>query len=313
MGEQLGEVDDATRQDDATRRDDGIKARLDRFQTGRKPIAFLVGVIKKFVEDRGSRLAALVAYFGFFSLFPALLALVTILGFVLEGHEDLRNRIQESALAQFPVIGDSLGGALEHPLTGNTVALVIGLVGALWAGLGAMQAAQEGMNTIWGVSRADRPKFFAKRARSIGALVLIGTLFGVTAVVPQITGAFTSGPFGIVVLFVSSAVIDSAAFLVAFRVLTAARTTWRELLPGAVLAGVAYLVLQSLGTLYISRVLQGAQNTYGTFAVVIGLLSWMYLLAQVTMFAAEVNVVSARGLWPRSLFDKPRPEANGNG
>ena len=283
----------------------GITGKVERFQLGHKPLSFLVGVIKKFTDDQAGKLAALVAYYGFFSLFPAMLAMVTILGFVLQGHEGLRKDIQDSALKNFPVIGDQISGDLGHALTGSTVALVIGLAGALWAGLGAMQAAQDAMNSVWDVPRADYPTFLAKRLRSLAALGLIGVLFGATAVVPQITGAFTSGPLAIVLLFVASAAVDAAAFLVAFRLLTVAKVTWRELVPGACVAGVAYLILLSAGTLYVKRSLNGAENTYGTFAVVIGLLSWIFLLAQVTLFAAEINVVRTRRLWPRTLFGKP--------
>ncbi|MCU1501917.1 MAG: ribonuclease [Ilumatobacteraceae bacterium] len=282
----------------------GIKGRVERLQARFKPFAFLLAAVKKFGSDQASKLAALVAYYGFFSLFPALLALVTILGFVLEGHDALRNSIRGSALAQFPVIGESIGAAAERPLTGNTFALVIGLLAALWAGMGAMQAAQDAMNTVWDVPREQQPGFVSKRLRSLGGLVLMAFLFTATAFVPRAATAFTSGVIGWTLALASTMALDTLAILGAFRLFTTAKVHWHDLLPGAVVAGVVYVVLQSLGTLYVTHTLKGAQKTYGTFAGVIGLLSWMYLLAQVTMFAAEINVVRARRLWPRSLFEE---------
>lgn len=280
----------------------GIKGKVERLQARSEPVSFVLATVKKFGEDRASRLAALVAYFGFFSLFPGLLALVTILGFVLQRHDDLRERISNSALAQFPVIGDSIGAAASKPLTGNTLALVVGLVGALWAGMGAMQMSQDALNTVWGVPREEQPKFLVKRLRSLGGLVLVAVLFAATAFVPRVAAALSSGVIGWALALLLTMAWDVVVLVCIFRLLTAVKVNWRVFLPGAVVAGIAYVVLQSLGTLYVTHTLKGAQKTYGTFAGVIGLLSWMYLLAQVTMLAAEINVVRHRRLWPRTLF-----------
>ena len=77
---------------------------------------------------------------------------------------------------------------------------------------------------------------------------------------------------------------------------------WR---PGAVLAGVAWTGLQMLGGYIVDSKISGAGDVYGLFAVVIGLLSWLYLGAQLTLVATEVNVVLRRRLWPRSFLASP--------
>ena len=84
----------------------------------------------------------------------------------------------------------------------------------------------------------------------------------------------------------------------------------RRVAPLAFVAGVGYMGLQLIGQWYLRRVINNAEDTYGTFAIVIGLLTWLYLQAQVTMLGAEVNVVAARHLWPRSLFGPPATEAD---
>jgi hypothetical protein len=121
--------------------------RVDHVQREHSFLALPFGVVKKFGDDRAGNLAALIAYYGFFSLFPLLLAFVSILGFVLSGHDSLRRKIQDSALSQFPVLGsqnlDKLGG--------SGVALAIGVIGLIWAGLGAMQATENAMNEVWDV------------------------------------------------------------------------------------------------------------------------------------------------------------------
>ncbi|MGZ7080997.1 MAG: YihY/virulence factor BrkB family protein [Thermoanaerobaculia bacterium] len=96
-------------------------------------------------------------------------------------------------------------------------------------------------------------------------------------------------------------VLATGVFLLAFQVLPNRRSAWRALLPGAFAAATGFLVLQFIGGFYVTRVVKGASESYGVFAVVIGLLSWIHLLAQVVLFAAEINVVRDERLWPRSL------------
>jgi YihY family inner membrane protein len=242
----------------------------------------------------------LIAYYGFFSLFPLLLVATTIIGFVFEGKN--AEELQDSIIAEIPVIGSQVAGQANE-LTGSVPALIIGLIVALWAGLGCMQAAQDAMNEVWDVPRVVHPSFLAKRLRSLGTLALLGLALVVStlttqvlSLLPELAGAARVGGAA------CSLAINIALYLVVFRVLTTGRPAWRELLPGAVVGGLGYSVLQHVGTWYVERTISGAQDTYGTFAVVIGLLSWLYLLGQLTVFAAEINVVATRHLWPRSLF-----------
>src|SRR6185503_1108538 len=127
-------------------------------------LGFPVAVLKKFGEDGASRLAALIAYYAFFSLFPLLLAFVSVLGFVLEDNATLREEVVESTLARVPVIGAQLGDAVT-PLTGSTPALVIGVAGALWAGLGVMLAISRAFQAVWDVPRMDQRGFVGLRLR----------------------------------------------------------------------------------------------------------------------------------------------------
>jgi membrane protein len=91
-------------------------------------------------------------------------------------------------------------------------------------------------------------------------------------------------------------------FTLAFRVLTASEVATRELLVGAVVAGVGWQVVQILGTYFVTHALKGSQEAYGVFGLVLGLIAWIYLLALVTVVATEINVVASRRLWPRALL-----------
>lgn len=280
---------------------ESLLAVVDRFQRRHTVTAFAFGVVKKFGEDRAGALAATIAYFSLFSLFPLLLALVTVLGFVLSGREELQAQIVDSALAQYPVLGDQIEdniGALD----GDLVTLAVGLGGALWAGLGALQALQDGMNSVWDVPIQEWPNFVGKRLRALTMLVLFGTGILVSTVVSGFGIVPASlGSLQWLLASLVSLILNSVIFLVAFQLLTNRDLRWRDLLPGAIVAGTGWAVLQSLGTWFVGDRLQGSTVVYGAFAVVIALLSWMYLQAQVLLFAAEINVVRTWRLWPRSL------------
>jgi YihY family inner membrane protein len=274
-----------------------------------RPSAVAVAVLKKYGEDNGRRVAAAIAFYGFFSIFPLMLVLVSVLGLVLQGNDDLRQRILSTALAQFPVIGtdiqENVGAA-----TGSAVAVVVGVVAALWAGTSAFTTLQIALDQVWGVPWSERRKPMARRLRSVLGVALVGVaLLGVTIVTSVLAGI--RGPFGIagrLLLAVATVIVVSALFAGVFRWLTSAEVTWRAVLPGSVLAGVGWVVLGAVGGFYITRVVQGASDTYGVFAVVIGLLSWLLLLAQLVIYSAELNVVLSQDRWPRELREENQTE-----
>jgi membrane protein len=281
---------------------------VDRWQQRHRWLAFPVAVVKKFGEDQAGQRAALLAYYGFFSLFPLLLVAVTVLGFVLQGRADLGQRIVDSAVAQFPVIGGEISRSVDQSrLRGSGLALAVGVALALWGGLGVAEAAQSAMNGIWNVPRRRYPSFLLRRLRGLAWLVILGGGLLLASLVSGFAAAADtawSGPAGVA----AATAVNIALFLVGFRVLTVRNVSLRSLLPGALLAGLAWAVLQWLGGWYVARQLSRAGATYGTFALVIGLLSWLYLASTVTLLAAELNVVLVRRLWPRSLAPPPLRE-----
>lgn len=278
---------------------DSLWVRVDRLQKRFGPIAFVVAVVKKYFEDGGPRLAATVAYYGFFSVFPALLLLVAVVGFVLDGNPGLQEDIIDSAVGQFPVIGNSVR---DGTLQGSGLAVIFGLLGAVWGGLGAMIAAQHALNDIWDVPHYRRPDPLRSRVRGFLMMITIGLGLTTATVLTNIVrslGLPGTADFGIAL---ANVVIDVAVALLAFQILTQKQLTWSSLLPGAVLAGLAYYGLQNLGSFLVTRYVSRASDTYGTFALVIGLLGWFHLLSQATLIAAETNVVLSRRLHPRTVL-----------
>ena len=276
-------------------------ARFDRWQRAHAAVGFPVAVVKKFGEDRASSLAALSAYYAFFSMFPLLLAFVSILGFVLEGNPELRDDVIDTTLQRIPVIGAELRDDV-HPLTGSGVALAIGLAGALWAGLGVIVALERAFSEVWDVPRMDQPNGLKARARGLLVLVIFGvTLVAATVAASSAVGGGIDAAGRQVLAIVASLAGNVIVFLTLFALLTPARPAVRALLPGVGLAAVGLLILQTVGGWYVDRTINGADATYGVFALVIGLLSWFFLAAHLVLIGAEVNAVLARRLWPRSL------------
>ena len=230
-----------------------------------------------------------------------------MLATVLADHPQLQERILDSALAQFPVIGDQIRENVNS-LDRSGVALAIGIIGALWGGMGVMKAAGNAMDDIWEVPKRERPTFVRAVVRAALLLAVLGAgIVGTTA----LSGLGTAGTASFLPLkiagLVLAAVMNVGVFLLGFRVLTVRDVAFRDLVPGAIVAGLGWLALQSIGGYYVTHQLQGASQTHGMFAVVIGLLTWLYLQAQLTLFAAEINVVRTAGMWPRSLGPELTP------
>jgi YihY family inner membrane protein len=265
-------------------------------------LAFLLAVRRKWVQDQGSYLVAATTYYAFLSVFPLLLVFTSGLGFVLRHHRHLRMRIVNSTLGQFPVVGRDLRIGALH---GSAIALAIGIASAIWAGTRCFVAVEKAMSDFWKVPRREQPSFVRARLRALG----VAGLLGGGAIVSALLGglATTSGTLSIVariVAPVASIVVGFLLFLVGFRLLTPSEVSWRLLRRGAATAAVAYEALQLGGGLYIRHVLERSSNAYGTFALVIGLVSWLYLVTYATLLSAEANVVAHHA---RAGGEDPRP------
>jgi len=280
-------------------------ARLEHIQQRHRFLAVPVAVFKRFGEHDGSRLAATISYYSFFSVFPLLLVLVTVLGLVLEGDPDLRARLVDGALGQIPVIGDQIGDA-RQPLTGSVIALSLGLGTAIWAGMAAVGALQQALDELWDVPVHERPNFVHKKLKAIAFLVAFAVGLSATTVLSSVTSLFDLGPAAGAVGFLAAAAVNTGLLTMAYAVLAARRPPLRQLLPGAIGGGLALAALLQLGRFVVERYIAGASDTYGTFAVVIALLSWFHLVSRIVLLAAAANDVVANRLWPRSM----RPGGN---
>ncbi|MGB3485021.1 MAG: YhjD/YihY/BrkB family envelope integrity protein [Mycobacterium sp.] len=271
---------------------------LDRLQQRSPTAGFAIAVVYKFIDDQAGYLAALVAYYAFVSLFPLLMLLTTVLSVVLAGRPEWRAAIYDSALAQFPLIGDQLSE--PSALSGGTAGVVIGVSVALYGGLGVGQAVQNAMETVWAVPRHLRPDPFRSRLRSLVLLLVMGTALVTTTLLVAMGRGF--GAAGTVGVVVAAFALNAAVCTVAFRVTTTRPLTYAEVLPGAVTAAAVWQLLQWFGAGYVARVVATASVINSVFAVVLGMIAFLYLVSTSLLICAEINVVRVDRLHPRALL-----------
>lgn len=277
-------------------------------------IAFPYAVAKKFGDDQAGMLAALIAYYGFLSLFPLLLVLFTILAVVAANDPSIQHEVTHSALAQFPIIGTQLGKNIHALNKGSVVGLIIGLAGLLWGAQGVSQVGQYAMAEVWHIPIAERPSFFPRVARSMLLFVVMGVFLLIsTALAGFSTFGVHSSSLGLpakVGAAVVSVIVNAAMYLLAFRILTPKQVSFKEFRAGAIVGGIAWTVFQAAGGYLVGHQLKTSSEAYGFFGVVLGLLAFIYLAAQLSLYAAEVNVVRYRRLWPRSIVHPPLTDAD---
>ena len=231
--------------------------------------------------------------------------LTSALGFLLSDNPELKAAILDSALSQFPIVG----GEVRSPegLRGSTAALAIGALVALYGALGVTQALQHVLNVLWAVPRNRRPNPLRARLRSVLLLGTAGLALLATTILSALAGRVGTWPRGwgrgaAVGLTGLTVLIYVAVFIAVFRIATTRDMRARDVIRGAIMAAVLWQLLQLFGAAYVASVLDGASMIYGTFALVLGLLAWIYLAALSIVLSVEMNVVYVKQLYPRALL-----------
>ena len=272
--------------------------RFDAYQQEHRWLAVPVAVIKKTGDDGANREAALIAWWGFFSLFPLLLLFTAILGFVLAGDPQAQQDIRDSALSNFPVVGTTLTNGHLH---GSGAALAIGIVGSLLSGIQVTLAVQQAFDKVYCVGDDNKADWLRSRLRGLWLLATLGVLqIGAAAATAAI--ASIGGVAANVLSILAGLLVNLVLFLAVFRISTPRSIPTRKLRPGILLAAALWTILLRVGGIYTDHVVQRADETYGTFALVIGLLTWLYIGARVLVYSAEINSVLTNRLWPKRLF-----------
>jgi membrane protein len=282
---------------------------VDGYQQGHRWAAFAFAVFKKYGDDQAGNQAALIAYYGFLSLFPLLLVGVTLLGIVLAHDQSLQHRVLNSALKNFPVIGTQLQKNV-HSLDRAGAGLGLGLVGTFYGARGVASAAQNAFNHCWNVPKSERPGFPFNALRSFGMILVVGGGIVLSTALSSFGSGSHSGAGLRIAAYAVSLVVNFGAFWLGYRLGTAKSIRGMDMWLAAIIAAVLWEILQGFGTFLVAHELKNASEVYGTFYFVIGLMWWIYMQAQFTLYALEIDVVRTRRLWPRSLVQPPLTEGD---
>lgn len=276
----------------------------DRLQQRHGVLGFPAAVWSKFNDDQAGNLAALISYYAFAAIFPLLLILATVLNIVLRNNRSLQQDLINSALAQYPVIGQQIKANLGT-IPGTGLPLIIGIVFLLLGARGVAGAMQNAMCVVWDIPKERRPGFPLSFAWSLALVFCIGIGFVATTFLSSVAsgaGHLLTGAGASIATVLVSLLLNLGMFWLGFRLATFFKVRWRDLRTGAAIAAVCWQVLQVIAGYVISHQLHRASELYGTFGIVLGLMAWLFLQAEVTLYAAEVDVVLARRLWPRSIL-----------
>ena len=276
--------------------------RIDEFQRRHPVVGFPLAVVYKFFDDQGNYLAAMLTYYAFVAIFPLMLLGTSILGFVLGARPEWQEDILNSALSQFPIIGDQLGR--PEGLQGSAGGVAFGAFVALYGSLGLAQSLQNAMHVAWSVPRNSRPNPFYARLKSLVLLLTAGAaLLSVTIVstVASTTGAFFEVGVKWLLPLVTVLIVGTMLTIL-FRFAAAGQHSFRRAAPGGFMLALMWQGLQLLGALYVAEVLVGTTAMTKTFGLVLGLVGFLFIGSVMAVLAMEINVVIARRLFPRALL-----------
>ena len=290
---------------------DKVIRRIDAIQQRFTPTAFVFGLVKKYGDDDGGVLVSNLGYSVFISLFPLLLILFTILGLISVHDLSFRESAVKKAVAnQIPLLGDTLTSNVGTLQRSSTIGLIVGLLVLIYGVTGLAQAGLFTMTHVWNLPGPARPGYVQRLARSLLFLALLGGGVIVTTVLAWLSVSLQGkGSWVNPLIYVATAAFGAGMYIGSFRALTPKGVPTRSLLPGAIIAGVLWTVLQVLGTWLAHRFVH-SNSAYGVFASLLGLLAWIFLAVKMTVYCAEINVVLARRLWPRSIVQPPLTEAD---
>jgi len=270
-----------------------------RWQQRIPPIGFGYAVIRKYGEDSGARLSALLTYYGFLSSIPILLIVVWSASQVLRNDPGLRDDFIAA------VVPDSIADAVTSALAAmptTPIPLLIGILGLFFTGNGIVFTAYEIINQLQGVPHRSRFGFVPRYLRAFATLLTL--LIGITLLGGIAVGVtrLDLGAAGWILGLAGSWLVLSLVLLVSVALLSATAGSWRAAWPAAILGGFVLTLLVTLGSWLLSILVARSGSVYGPFAAVVGLFSLLYFVSQGLLFSAETAVVRRKRLWPRSLI-----------
>jgi len=282
------------------------KLRLETARANHGWLDVVLTTFKRFSDQDGGFYAAGLTYYIFFSVFPLVLFGVSALGFAIFLSDSIKQDIIDASADAFPLVTQVLQpDTLDNLATARFSLAAAGLVLVLYSGTGGIVALEHALNRIRGLDQEGT--FVQKRLRALRFLATVG-IIPLFSVALGAAARLAQSPVASVLALVGGALLSVLLFATAFKFLPSVNPSWRDVLPGAVIAGAIFEVLKIVGPLYLDSGRSGRDATFGAFAATAGLLISAYLLSQVTLLAAQLNAVLAERRQSRefSLADKDK-------
>ena len=277
-----------------------LLSRLDNLQLNNRRFSFIYAVLKKYGDDEGGNQAALVTYYGFLSLFPLLVAALSMTELSALRSAHLRSSVTTALNKYFPLVGHQLESHV-HSQGKVGIALGLSLLITIYGAKGVATALRQAMDHIWQVPRAERSTGAKGILRSFAIIVFGGIGFVATGILSSY-GSGNSGNIGLqIAAMVLSLIVTFLALLIVFKLSISRFIEARFLLVGSALAAIGLQLVQAGGGFLITHELKHFSSLYGSLALVFVVLFWIYLQVRILFYATEIDTVRKFGLWPRSL------------
>lgn len=282
--------------------------RIDQFQQRHPVVGLPYAIIKKSGDDDGGYQAALITYYGFLSIFPLLLVVLTIIQIIFHNNIEVRHEVSQSIGHFLPGIGSALESNV-HSMGRSGIGLAIGLLLTLYGARGVADVLRHALNDIWQVPRMRRTGFPKGLLQSFLIIIAAAVGFAATVAVSSFSAALGHAVWVKVIANVAGFFVLFGVLLFVFRTATSRKVPPKDMFVGTSIAAASMQILLTFGSLLVAHQLKNFDTLYGTFAVVLGMLFWIYLLAQVVVYAVEIDSVRHLKLYPRAIqSNKPTPQ-----
>lgn len=296
-------------------RDEQQPGVLDRYRRRYPWLDHLVRAGQNYMANNGNFYAAAITYFSVLALVPLLMIAFAVAAFLLAAYPDLLEQLQSSIAHAAPAgLGDLLADIIRQAIESRGAVGIIGLLGALYAGLGWMGNLREALTAQW-EQRHGRDGFLRTKAVDFSALIGLGLAlvvsFGITAVgtlfsdaILGLLGVDTSGEGTHVLSAVATAIVSIAAmwlvFLWVIAKLPREPVTARSARRAALFAAIGFEILKQGFAVYLAQIT--ASPTGKVFGPLLGLLVFAYFVSRFLLF---VTAWAATATENRAPVDAP--------
>lgn len=284
---------------------DSLLTKFDKYQIKHPVFGFPLAVMKKYGNDSAGSQAASMSYYAFMSLFPILLIVFSLVGVVASNNVGLQDRIIDAVLHYFPILGQQLRSNIQG-FHHRGYSMAIALLVLLYGSLGFGNSLQNTSNNLWGIKKSDRPNFINRTTRSVCLIVFGGLGIVLTTIILSFANNIDKSLVLRMLVVVLALLLNMGVFMIVFRIATVKQIKTRQLVAGAFAAAIFWQILQAIGGLLILHQLKRSSELYGIFALVLGLMFWIYIQINFTLYAIELNTVKSKKLWPKNFFLNPR-------